>query len=347
MKKLSSKKLLVITGTYPPKVCGAGDYTFKLMQSNLSKAWELYNPTNWKFSSILDKIREINKTNSLNINLQYPTMGYKGSFVPHLICIYYSLFTKKHFSVTIHESSQLSLKAKLSTFIFFIFSNKIIFTNTFEQNNASIFIPFLKKKSCVIKIYSNIESAPEIKRIADRKYDLVYFGLLRPQKGLENFLKVVTELKNRNQNINIILAGKTQPEYNVFFEEQIKEAKPYLNTIFLNKEENEITKILSNSKIAYLPFPDGISERRGSALAVLKNEGLIVTTKGKFTTEGFETCCEFANSINEAVSIILNLLSMNEIDLLEKQNKIKSFLDSNFPKSWDEVAAKYINFLQL
>lgn len=347
MKGSLKNKLLIITGTYPPGICGAGDYTQKLMQTNIADNWQIYCPANWRMNTLFKKITEINNTKIESINLQYPTMGYKGSLLPHLLCIFYSVFTKKKFSVTIHESSQLSLKAKIGTYILFIFANKVVFTNIFELQKAAKFIPFLQKKCRVIKIYTNIESDQEINKIEEREYDLVYFGLIRPQKGLEDFIKVAKELKVRNSKIKIIIAGKIQPENIEYANKQLVETKTFLFKTFYNKEEKQIAQILSNCKIAYLPFPDGISERRGSALAVLKTGGLVVTTKGPFTTKNFDNCCEFIDSSKDAVLKIEEMLSKSIEYFKLKQDDVKQFLDNNFPKSWQEVANEYLDFLKL
>ena len=141
----------MITGTYPPEICGAGDYTQKILHTQNSKKWKLYYPQIWSIRSLYEKIREINSLNIDVINLQYPTMGYKRSFLPHILCVYYSVFTHKSFSVTIHEYTQLSIKAKTAAFFLLLFSNKLIFTNQFELESAAKTVPNLKRKSTIIR----------------------------------------------------------------------------------------------------------------------------------------------------------------------------------------------------
>lgn len=339
------EKLLIITGTYPPEVCGVGDYTYNLMQTKIAEDWKLYTSDNWRIGNFFKKLIEINNFDIENINLQYPTLGYNGSLLPHLLCIYYSVFTKKKFSVTIHEYTQSTVKAKLATLIFFIFSEKIIFTNSFELRQAAKILPSLRKRSRIIKIYSNIESANNVKTIEDRQFDLVYFGLVRPQKGLESFVSILKDIKDVNPTIRIILVGKTLPEFKKYSEELINQAKPYLSEIYFNKNEIEVANILANTKIAYLPFPDGISERRGSALAVLKNGGLIVTTQGKFTIKDFDSCCFYVDNSKEAVAKIQNLLASTNEFYYEKQKDITMFLKNSLPESWENVTIKYNDFL--
>ena len=113
-----------------------------------------------------------------------------------------------------------------------------------------------------------------------------------------------------------------------------------------NKEEKIVSSLIADTKISYLPFPDGISERRGSALAILKNGGLLVTTKGKFTTKGFETCCSFASNNEIAVKTIEDLFLKNDSDFYrEKQLNIKKFIETELPNSWEDVSIQYTKFL--
>lgn len=339
-------KILILTGAYPPTVCGAADYLYKLVQTRTASDWVVYHPKNWKLRSVFKKLHYINSSRINIINLQYPTMGYDGSILPHILSVYYSIFTKKIFSVTIHECSQLSNKAKIAELLILFFANKVIFTNNFELEYAAAFVPFLRKKSKVIKIFTNIEHTNFSRSISERKYDLISFGLIRPEKGIEEFIQVSKELKMRNPDLKIILAGKIQPKFSDYSFDMVKISERYIDEIFYDKNEQEIAEILLNCKIAYLPFPDGISERRGSALAVFKTGGLIVTKKGNFTTKAFESCCNFVDDYKEAANVIEELLCKDNAfyEYRQKQNEI--FLMENFPDSWDSVAKMYIDFLR-
>lgn len=334
------EKILIITGVYPPQICGVADYIYKMMHSNEGKCLELYHSSDWSICSFYNKIKEIKETKTQVINLQYPTAAYGYSIVPHLICIYFSLFSKRTFSVTMHEYSQMGWKGRLSNILFLIFANKLIFTTQFELNYAIRINPYIRKKSYIIKIYTNIKAANDILPIHERKYDIGYFGLIRDNKGLEDFIDVVGELKQYDPNLIIHAMGQTLPQQSIQQKEILEKLKEIGVLLYLNKNENEVASILANTKIAYLPFPDGVSERRGSFLAVVQNRCIVITTKGSFSLASHDKICIYTNKKN-AKDTILKTLEMDPISLKNKQLLIGEFVENDMPKSWDEVILNY------
>ncbi len=111
--------IVLVTGSYPPDICGVGDYTEKLYTNAVSGIWKLCYIKKWAFSSFFSIIRKINKLKASTLVLQYPTEGYGWSIIPHLVALYYSFFTKKQFIVVLHEFSNMSLKAKMAAYLFF------------------------------------------------------------------------------------------------------------------------------------------------------------------------------------------------------------------------------------
>ena len=132
----------------------------------------------------------INSLDDKYVNLQYPSRGYGKSLFPHILSIYIRLFTKKKLSVTIHEYTQLGWKGFVCAYILLLFANELIFTNEFERNAAARKLWLVKKKSTVIKIFSNIPKSENLLKISERKYDIGCFGYIRPLKGIENFISV-------------------------------------------------------------------------------------------------------------------------------------------------------------
>lgn len=330
--------ITLITGSYPPDICGVGDYSFCVMNNTNRHKWNLFYTTHWRIKFIKSIINGINKTNPQTIILQYPTEGYGWSLIPQLLSIYYSLFTKKEFIVTLHEFANRTTKAKLATLLFF-FSNKIIFTSSFEKEAALKFFPKLNSKMRVINIISNINSPSTMKSWDERNLDLVYFGHLRPNKGLEDFFYIAEKLKAAPISIGII--GQVLNQYERYFEEIRSRFSNLKISFFLNKESNEVTEILNNSKICFLPFPDGLSERRGSFLAAISCGAYVVSYNGPYITSSLKQIANIVD-INSAEETILHINKNMNNEIHNKYiDKCNSYLQENIPKDWTEIVNKY------
>lgn len=337
--------MIIITGTYPPERCGVGDYTCNLLQTQAAKDWHLLYFRDWSLKTFFKKIKEIDAYSDEWINMQYPSIGYGKSIVPQLLCIYYATSRKKKFSLTIHEYTQCSAKRKAMLSLFFLFAAKYIFTNQFERNAAAQFFPRIFKRSQVIKIQSNIKRSSNIGNIFGRKYDIGYFGYIRPEKGIEEFFKVVTQIKTMRSKLNIYIMGQILSADHCNYTEKLINNLTATNIeCILNKSQEEVADVLAQTKIAFLPFPDGISERRGSFLAAAKNDCIVVTTNGKFITQALAECCETVE-IENAKETIFQILDDEKI-MTEKQNKIRSYMENEIPQSWNEIAEQYNNFLK-
>ena len=117
-----SKKIALIVGAYPPDACGIGDYSYQLVHSDIDK-WICIIWKEWNLTGLLKLIRKIKKLDTVYVNLQYPTKSSYGSLMPHLLCIYFSLFTNKRFMITLHEFMRMSITYRLAAFLFLLFAN--------------------------------------------------------------------------------------------------------------------------------------------------------------------------------------------------------------------------------
>lgn len=337
------KTKLMITGSFPPDICGVGDYVSCFISTQSAKDWALYVSDDWSLKLLLKKIREINAFHIDSIFLQYPTQGYGWSLLPQILCIYYVLFTRKKFVVVLHEFSQRSLKAKMATFFLF-FANKIVFTNDFEKEYAKTFFPFIHKRFLVIKILSNIKSASILSNWSERSYDLIYFGHIRPNKGLEDVLET-TELIQKKRRLKVAVVGQVLSDFQLYFDDL--QRKYSLNKIdyYLNKDSDVVSSLLNNSKLVFLPFPDGISERRGSFLAAIANGALVVTYSGRFTTSSLKRIC-YLTSLKSAATDIDQLLCTINNDIYKERLMLQEkYLLEELPQSWDDIVQLYNNIL--
>ncbi len=331
------KDFIMITGAYPPDVCGVGYGVNLLMGTPTAQGWDMYYSRDWSLGSLRRHIRAIDASGAKYILMQYPTQGYGRSLVPHLLSIYYSWFTRKRFGAIIHEQSQKTLKGYLAEVLILVSANRLIFTNVYEREYAVKRIPFAACRSAVVKIFSQIESAGNLKPTAERTVDVVNFGLIFPVKGIEQFVSDVSRMKGGRK---AVLAGMIPDGFEDYFETVKAMCAEAGIEIRLNLSDRDISLLLNDSKVAYLPYPDGISERRGSALASMLNGAVVATNFGRFTTADLaEATVDISERPLEAVLDDAELL-------LRKQRAALAYMDGSVPRSVDEVAAGYDRFIR-
>ena len=332
--------MLIITGTYPPRKCGVGDYCQNLLSTPQAKDWKLYTDDNWNISTLFQKIKEIKKSNSRVINIQYPTVGYGKSILPHILTIYLTKIHKKKVVITLHEYSQLGWKGKLAASLFLKFGTHIVFTTEFERQYAIKKHPRLKNNSSIIKIYSNILTKKEQPSFEERSYDMGYFGYIRPEKGLEDYIETAKNIQKTNPDFKAYIMGQTQDEFCFYHKPLLDSLSDSNITLLLNQSNQEVSDILSQTKIAYLPYPDGLTERRGSFLASLLHHCIIVTTKGNFTTEAQLSTFNFVNK-EEAHSKITEIINYPTETINDQIDKMNIYIANQMPSSWEDVANEY------
>ncbi|MEE1090860.1 MAG: hypothetical protein UH103_05495 [Paludibacteraceae bacterium] len=336
--------MLIITGTYPPRKCGVGDYCQNLLATSSAKDWQLYTDDKWSLSTILQKFKAIKNINFSIANIQYPTVGYSTSLSPHLLALYITKILKRRLIVTIHEFSQLGWKGQLAASIFFSCADKVIFTTEFERQYAITKYPYLQNKSSIVKIYSNILIKDNLPSFEQRTYDIGYFGYIRPDKGLENYIETIKKIQEILPNINAYIMGQTQDEYSFYHQPLLKSIKNSNIILLLNKSNQEVSDILSQTKIAYLPYPDGLTERRGSFLATLLHNCIVATTKGNFTTDAQLSTFNFVNK-EDAHLKICEILNYSNREIDNEITKIRKYIDNQVPSSWEDVANEYISII--
>jgi glycosyltransferase involved in cell wall biosynthesis len=317
-------RIAMITGSYPPDVCGVGDYTFHLVEALKQQGMEV-SVIRWNrpdLKSIKNVIGVINDFAPAVVQLQYPTVGFGHSIVPQFMNLLMPCV------VTLHEVSQLHILRRLSLYLF---------TSEYERRYARSYAPWITQKSSVVPIGSSIPSSSREKM--RKANEIIYFGLIRPNKGVENVLSLAACIKEQGVELNIRMVGKIQPGQNMYFQylQTLSKDLPVIWNVALS--DNELADLLGSSKIAYMPYPDGASERRSSLLAVLANGIATITTEGKYTPKELEDVVLYAHSPKDALSLAIKLREDNALRVrLEAtgQDYLKKF-------TWEAIAAAHKN----
>jgi glycosyltransferase involved in cell wall biosynthesis len=333
-------KVLLISGSQPPSPCGVGDYSHQLYLSLFDKDYsvKLFKPQVWNFANLINIVNAIKKESPTFIHIQYPTVAYGYSLVPQLLSI---LFPSV---VTIHEFSQAHILRKLSL-VFFTLRSTLIFTTSYEQDCFCKFYFWINKKDTKsFPLGSNIKPKRNIqqKRIADPLL-ISYFGLIRPDKGLEDFIKLLDISKKNEKAIKGRIIGRI-PQSDVHYASQLQSVTANLPIEwYLDQPEDTVSDLLFETTFTYLPFPDGASLRRGSLLAALSHATRVITTRGLQTPMCLDTVVFYADSPQDAFVILTEFdHSASKEDVLVQKTNL--FLLSFH---WETIAENHINLYDL
>ncbi len=323
---------LIFTGSYPPDKCGVGDYV-QAFSTALSESGHRVEILKDRWKSVL-RILKRNRLplNSTFLSIQYPTAGYGKSLAPHAAA-WVGHLAGVPVATTFHEYSSLSRRARIAARVMFHFSRIVTFTTQYERTIAEAECPWIKGRTITVPIGCNIPASHErmLKNI-----DVCYFGNISPGKGIEAFLRVCSQLPMKTI---VYLIGATPQTFREYWQDIVTQCSSLGVTTMLNQQPHEVASLLSSAKIALLPFPDGISMRRGSALAAMANGALVVTAPSSYEKDlfaGLSYCC---SSEEEMISTINKLLEGDTDNAREKRSAAIEFVGQ---LKWQNIAGMFV-----
>ena len=108
------------------------------------------------------------------------------------------------------------------------------------------------------KYHSEIRS-----RVTDLARAFIYFGLITGNKVLEFYIKSIGLLRRKAIFIDAAIIGSMVDNNSVLAKHVRAAAYRYNIQLVLNSSPDAVSEELQKSTIALLPFPDGITEKRG------------------------------------------------------------------------------------
>jgi glycosyltransferase involved in cell wall biosynthesis len=237
--------------------------------------------------------------------------------------------------VTIHEVTQAHLLRRLSLYPFSLRSQKVIFTTEAERDYAIGWCPWISGKETVIPIGSNIPVSAEPQRA--RNNIIGYFGLIRPLKGLEQVIEASALLHARNSDLRMRVIGKLVPGREAYYSSLRQKSASLPIEWCIGADDAEASALIASCEFAYLPFPDGASERRASLIAFLEAGACIVTTRGEQTPRFIDDAVRFAKNPADAIEIVDALNADQQTMLLLQANAKRAA--QRF--SWQQIAQRH------
>lgn len=341
MSDITGQRILMVSGAYPPDVCGVGDYTARVMEATQSN-WQMFVERDWSLRALPGILRRLLDRKPDAIVIQYPTQGYGWSLVPHIL-IAIGWITRRYRSVlALHEFTSLSRKAQVALAIASHFSARIIFTTEVERDRAKAFKWFSSGVSTsVIGILSNIPRAQSHLDFIRRSTDVAYFGHIRPNKGLEDFLDVTAMLRTAAPLARIAVIGEIPRGYEAFGAMVADRCAAIGVTLILGLDDEAVAWQLADTKILYLPFRDGVSARRGSVLAGLSNGAIVVTRIGDATPTSLHPAVIACDGTAGDVAILHDALVMSSDQAAALQREGHLYITQTLPQDWAHVATLY------
>ncbi len=290
-------KVALVIGRRPAAgVCGVADYAVLLSEVLQAHGVDarLIVSDDWRMRSarkVCESLREYDV-----VHIQYPSLGFGYKLGPQALALLRSTV------VTIHEASQRRILRKLSLLPFVVRPWHVIFTTEFERQYVTKRAPWIGARSSVDPPPSNIRKFAQTLSRAEN--EIIYFGLILPRKGLEDVVELSRLIQSQGLPWRIRILGSPRPERREYFQ-RLRAATETLPVVWeLNRSEQEVAERLAGTAIAYLPFPDGASERRSTLKAALTQEVVVVTTLGAHTPEAMKLAVKFARTPREALNTI-------------------------------------------
>lgn len=299
-------KVALIAGPSLAGKCGVCDYTGCLVRALRARGIDacVADFGSWKLGSAL-RIRSYLREQAYDlIHIQYPTAAFGTRLGPQGLALLEPCI------ITLHEASGVHILRRLALLPFAIRPRHLIFTSDFERNFAVRWMPRVSRFSSVIPIGSNIGVAAG--EGPQNLGEIVHFGLITPKKGLENVIKLAEIIKSKDLSFRIRILGSIPPKHVQYFEDLQARTRtlPVIWDCGLN--EQQVASKLAASSIAYLPYPDGASERRATLSAVALNGVAIMTTRGPHTPPQLEDAVIFCKNPEEALAAATFLASNPE-----------------------------------
>jgi len=263
--------------------------------------------------------------------MQYPTDAFSAALGPHGFA---ALQRLAPLVVTLHEFAAANPVRRASLSVLLARSAAVVTTSAAERASLLAWYPWLNGRTYVVPIGSNFPGRdwqPEIPPL------VAYFGQIRPEKGLEEFIACQAILALRCPSAAFAIIGSRVSKFSFFYETMVEAASRQGISLVGELPPDEVSDRLCAVTIALLPFPSGVSWRRGSLLAAAACGVPIVTLRGPDTPPELIELLRPVASHTELVEQTMTYLSDGDA----RQDAHRRSLSLAAQVSWDSIADSY------
>lgn len=323
----------LICGCWPPERCGVGDYARQLstaLQRRGVRTSEIDLPALVERHGPYGATRILARQHFDIAHVQYPSVGYGRSLLPMIV----PKLVARTSLVTIHEYSIASWKKRPLYALFGAYDARL-YSNEYEQSRYVRAFGLRRGADLIIPIGSNIPKSADTSRT---NTSVCYFGLLMPNKGIEDFLELV-EISRKTRTLSFSLIGGAPARFADYARHIVDRSRSLDIAVHLDLEPSAVAAVLARHKYAYLPFPDGASAKRGSLLASLLNGLIVLTTHGANTPAEVKKATIGVDSAAHA-ALILERMSGHQAFSASLYRAMQDFSAAH---SWETIASRHVH----
>jgi len=290
-------RITLVSGSWPPEICGVGDFMNHVWQELANSGHVVDRLTLARGCIIVALhalVRSFGRENLVYVS--YPTEGYGKSLLPFLL----AFGDRRKVILHMHE---YTTKNRFCRFLLRRFQrlDRLFFSNH-EDYLSYVSDCGLYSDSQKVAGWNVMPTPSNIPVIASEELRsptimrVIHFGQIRPHKGLEELVEVMSSLQN--DMVDRLVIGGVPKGYEVYASEISERFVQVGVTVKMNLTSEQISHELATAHIGIFPFPDGADERRGSLIAAMAHGLLCVTTYSHRTPQLLKSAtigCEIQN----------------------------------------------------
>jgi len=237
---------------------------------------------------------QLSASKSEILHIQYQQSMYGGDsaigFLPWALMV---RGVRPAIVTTLHDMDRPTRGSRRLAFESLVYGSKQLTVSNESEFRGLSRRPGIRGRLNLVSVGSNIEVqtlTPEqrsaLRASVSSKSDsslIVYFGLIRADKGLETLIDAVADLHKRSVCVELVVVGGTGDES--YRDRLIERAKGTDEVVhFLGHQDRvKVSQLLQASDLAVLPFSDGATANRTTINAALSHGLPLLTTKGPGT----------------------------------------------------------------
>ena len=169
-----------------------------------------------------------------------------------------------------------------------------------------------------------------------RDLNVIYFGQVRPHKGIEEFIELARLSLRLSRPFGFLLVGSV-PRRHLEYHRTVREKAPSSVQWLIDLPLDDVAQVLARSFAAYLPLPNGASYRSGSMLAAMANGLPIITREGPATVAELRDVLMLVAGADEALAHLDALYDGRQCAQAKSSQARR--LVQRF--SWEEIALRH------